>query len=70
MFGNSTITLMFDPKSYALRQWTITDSQGKDTTVLIDNVKQDVAIDPALFKVDYERNQQLNSPRLKNANRR
>ena len=70
VFGNSTITLMFDPKSYALRQWTITDSQGKDTTVLIDNVKQDVAIDPALFKVDYQRNQQLNSPRLKNANRR
>ena len=70
VFGNSIITLMFDPKSYELRQWTITDAQGKDTTVLIDNVKQDVKIDPALFKVDYERNQQLNSPRLKNANKR
>ena len=70
VFGSSTITLMFDPKSYELRQWTITDSQGKDTTVLIDNVKQDVKIDPALFKIDYERNQQLNSSRLKNAKNR
>jgi outer membrane lipoprotein-sorting protein len=61
---------MFDPKSYELRQWTITDSQGKDTTVLIDNVKQDVKIDPALFKIDYERNQQLNSSRVKNAKNR
>ena len=39
--------MMFDPKSYELRQWTITDAQGKDTTVLIDNVKQGVKLDPA-----------------------
>jgi outer membrane lipoprotein-sorting protein len=30
MFGDSTITMMFDPKTYDLRQWTITDAQGKD----------------------------------------
>lgn len=62
VFGNSTITMMFDPKSYELRQWTITDSQGKDTTIMIFNVKQGVKIDPATFEVDYERNLQLNSP--------
>ena len=45
-FGNSTITMMFDPKSYDLRQWTITDPQGKDTTVMIFNVKQGVKLDP------------------------
>jgi outer membrane lipoprotein-sorting protein len=69
VFGNSIITLMFDPKSYDLRQWTITDAQGKDTTVLIDNVKHDVAIDPALFQVDYKRNYKLNKPGAKNQNR-
>ncbi len=62
VFGSSTITMMFDPKSYELRQWTITDSQGKDTTIMIFNVKQGVSIDPATFKVDYERNLELNSP--------
>ena len=38
--------MMFDPKTYELRQWTITDAQGKDTTVMIFNVKQGVKIDP------------------------
>ncbi len=34
--------MMFDPKTYELRQWTITDAQGKDTTVMIFNVQQGV----------------------------
>jgi outer membrane lipoprotein-sorting protein len=69
IFGNSTITMMFDPKSYDLRQWTITDAQGKDTTVMIFNVQQGVKIDQALFEVDYERNYKLNRPGAKNTNR-
>ncbi len=42
IFGKSTITLMFDTKNYELRQWTITDAQGKGTTVMIFNVQTDV----------------------------
>lgn len=61
VFGNSTITMMFDPKSYDLRQWTITDAQGRDTTVMIFNVRQDVKIDQKLFVVDYKRNRILNA---------
>lgn len=53
VFGNARIAMMFDPKSYELRQWTITDAQGKDTTVMIFNVQQGVAIDKGLFKIDY-----------------
>ena len=68
-FGNSTITMMFDPKSYELKQWTITDPQGKDTTVMIFNVQQGVKLDQAMFKVDYERNYKLNRPGAKNNNR-
>jgi outer membrane lipoprotein-sorting protein len=61
VFGNSTITMMFDPNSYELRQWTIRDGQGKDTTVMIFNVQEGVAIDQSLFTVDYRRNLELNS---------
>ncbi len=55
IFGDSTITMMFDPKSYELRQWTITDAQGKDTTVMIFNVQAGVTFDPSVFKIDYAR---------------
>lgn len=61
VFGNARITMIFDPQSYELRQWTITDAQGKDTTVMIFNVKTGVQIDQALFKVDYKKNLDLNS---------
>jgi outer membrane lipoprotein-sorting protein len=67
VFGSATITMVFDPKSYDLRQWTITDAQGKDTTVMIFNVRQDVRIDPSLFRIDYRRNFDVNQ---RNAKRR
>ncbi len=62
MFGDSTITLMFDPASYELRQWTITDAQGKDTTVMIFNVKEGVNFDPSVFAIDHRRIQELQQP--------
>lgn len=60
VFGNSRITMMFDPKSYELRQWTITDAQGKDTTVMVFNVQEGVKLDQDLFKIDYKRNLEVN----------
>mgnify|MGYP001092739158 CR=1 FL=1 len=59
VFGNARITMMFDPKTYELRQWTITDAQGKDTTVMIFNVKQGVSIDNSLFAIDYRKHMEL-----------
>lgn len=53
IFGDSTITLMFDSKSYELRQWTITDAQGKATTVMIFDVQTDVKFADNVFKVPY-----------------
>ncbi|HVK91430.1 MAG TPA: outer membrane lipoprotein carrier protein LolA [Mycoplana sp.] len=53
MFGSSTITLMFDPKTYDLRQWTIRDAQGKDTSVMIFNVKTGVQLDAKVFAIPY-----------------
>ncbi|MBD0413931.1 outer-membrane lipoprotein carrier protein LolA [Oryzicola mucosus] len=60
MFGNSTITMMFDPKSYDLRQWTITDAQGKDTTVMIFNTQEGVRFAPDTFAIDYTQNRKWN----------
>jgi outer membrane lipoprotein-sorting protein len=62
MFGDSTITMMFDPQTYELRQWTITDGQGRDTTVMIFNVRQGVTFDPSVFTIDYRRVQSMNTP--------
>lgn len=63
VFGNSRITMMFDPKSYELRQWTITDAQGKDTTVMIFNVREGVNFAADTFKIDYTANRVLNTPK-------
>jgi len=54
IFGDQTITLMFDPKTYDLRQWTITDNQGKDTSVMIFNVKTGVHFDEKVFTIPYD----------------
>ncbi|SHJ76840.1 Outer membrane lipoprotein-sorting protein [Aureimonas altamirensis DSM 21988] len=53
VFGNSRITMMFDPNTNDLRQWTIRDAQGKDTTVMIYDVKEGVRIDPSVFVIPY-----------------
>ena len=55
VFGNSEITMMFDPSTYDLRQWTIKDAKGKDTTVMIYNVKQGVKFGAKTFDIDYRR---------------
>ncbi|MDX0693652.1 outer membrane lipoprotein carrier protein LolA [Sinorhizobium medicae] len=54
IFGDSTITMMFDPKSYNLRQWTITDAQRKDTSVMIFNVRTGIALDDKVFRIPYD----------------
>ncbi|MQW88034.1 outer membrane lipoprotein carrier protein LolA [Sinorhizobium saheli] len=54
IFGDSTITMMFDPKTYALRQWTITDAQKKDTSVMIFNVQTGIELDERVFRIPYD----------------
>ncbi|KGD87455.1 MULTISPECIES: outer membrane lipoprotein carrier protein LolA [Rhizobium/Agrobacterium group] len=53
VFGDSTITMMFDSKTYDLRQWTITDAQNKDTSVMIYNVQNGVKFDDKVFTIPY-----------------
>ncbi|PCI05987.1 MAG: hypothetical protein COB78_05305 [Hyphomicrobiales bacterium] len=51
-FGKSEITLLFDPASYDLRQWTIKDAQGKETSVMVFNVEKGVKIPTKYFVVN------------------
>ena len=37
--GTSKITLRFDARANALRQWTVIDPQGFETTVSLSNVQ-------------------------------
>lgn len=62
VFGDSTIAMMFDPETYALRQWTITDAKGQDTTVMIYNVDEGANVDAGMFKIDYDKVNRQNTP--------
>lgn len=52
-FASGTLTLIFDAKDYALKQWTVTDPQGFDTSVAVYNVVSNGPTNPDLFKIDY-----------------
>ena len=45
--------MMFGAKDFALKQWTVTDPQGYDTTVAVSNLDSVRRPDPNLFKIDY-----------------
>jgi outer membrane lipoprotein-sorting protein len=47
--NNSNITMMFSSPGLELRQWTVRDNQGGNTTVALQSPEAGAAIDPALF---------------------
>jgi outer membrane lipoprotein-sorting protein len=55
LIGTHRLVLMFGAKDTVLRQWTVTDPQGFDTTVAIYNLDTTHKPDPNLFKINYER---------------
>ncbi len=56
MIGTSRLMMMFDAKDLTLKQWTVTDPQGFDTTVAVFNLDATKKPDPNLFVINYERN--------------
>ena len=56
MIGTSRLLMMFDAKDLTLKQWTVTDPQGFDTTVAVFNLDSTKKPDPNLFVINYERN--------------
>jgi outer membrane lipoprotein-sorting protein len=53
--GSHKVLLMFSAKDMQLKQWTITDPQGYDTTVALYNLDPTKKLDPAMFRINYER---------------
>jgi outer membrane lipoprotein-sorting protein len=53
--GTNRLMIMFGAKDMQLRQWTVTDPQGYDTTVAVYNLDASKKPDPSLFKIDYTR---------------
>jgi outer membrane lipoprotein-sorting protein len=53
--GTHKLMLMFGAQDLTLRQWTVTDPQGFDTTVAVYNLDTTKKPDPGLFKINYER---------------
>jgi outer membrane lipoprotein-sorting protein len=53
--GTHRLMLMFSTKDLELKQWTVTDPQGYDTTVAVYNLDKTKKPDPDLFKINYER---------------
>jgi len=51
--GTSRLMMMFDAKDLQLKQWTVTDPQGYDTTVAIYNLDTTKHPDPSMFKIDF-----------------
>jgi outer membrane lipoprotein-sorting protein len=55
LIGTSRLMLMVGAKDGQLKQWTVTDPQGYDTTVAVYNLDSSKKVDPGLFKIDFTR---------------
>jgi outer membrane lipoprotein-sorting protein len=53
--GTHRVMLMFNAKDTQLKQWTITDPQGYDTTVALSNLEAGRKLDQTMFVINYER---------------
>jgi len=53
--GTHRLMLMFGAKDFQLRQWTVTDPQGYDTTVAVYNLDSSKKPDPGIFQINYQR---------------
>jgi outer membrane lipoprotein-sorting protein len=53
LIGTSRLMLMLGAKDGQLKQWTVTDPQGYDTTVAVYNLDSTKKVDPGLFKIDF-----------------
>ena len=57
VIGTSRLMMMFDAKDLTLKQWTVTDPQGFDTTVAVYNLDTAKKPDPNLFVINYDARQ-------------
>jgi outer membrane lipoprotein-sorting protein len=55
IIGTSRLMIMFSATDMQLKQWTVTDPQGFDTTVAVYNLDTTKRADPNMFRIDYTR---------------
>ncbi len=55
LIGTSRLLLMIGAKDNQLKQWTVTDPQGYDTTVAVYNLDAGKRLDQSMFKIDFTR---------------
>ncbi len=53
--GTNYLSILFNASDYTLRQWTVTDAQGYDTSVAIHNIDTSKRPAAALFRIDQTR---------------
>src|ERR1700682_1067946 len=53
LIGTSRLMLMVGVKDGQLKQWTVTDPQGYDTTTAVYNLDTSKKVDPGLFKIAF-----------------
>jgi outer membrane lipoprotein-sorting protein len=53
LMGTSRLMLMVGARDGQLKQWTVTDPQGYDTTVAVYNLDTSKKVDPGMFKIDF-----------------
>lgn len=53
--GSAKIELVFDPATFALKQWTVDDAQGNQTVVTLFDIDLTSKPDESLFKIDEQR---------------
>jgi outer membrane lipoprotein-sorting protein len=53
LVGTSRLMLMIGAKDNQLKQWTVTDPQGYDTTIAVYNLDTSKKLDPGMFKIDF-----------------
>ena len=53
LIGTSRLMLMIGAKDGQLKQWTVTDPQGYDTTIAVYNLDASKRVDPGMFKIDF-----------------
>ena len=55
LIGTSRLMMMLGAKDYQLKQWTVTDPQGYNTTVAVSNLDSSKRPDAGLFRIDHTR---------------
>jgi outer membrane lipoprotein-sorting protein len=53
LIGTTRLMLMVGAKDGQLKQWTVTDPRGYDTTIAVYNLDSTKKVDPSLFKIDF-----------------